>query len=99
MEVHTRLGGKFDVNERKDVLEKMERKKNEVCFSSKFSLGGFFLGQVSVYHTSESLKVIKEKMYWKTNGVGFLSKCPWGMFVLGVGKNFFFKTHTKFIDT
>ena len=35
-------------------------------------------------------------MYWKTNGVGFLSKCPWGTFVLGVGKTFFFKTHTKF---
>ena len=32
MKVHTRLGGKFDVNERKDVLEKMERKKWGVFF-------------------------------------------------------------------
>ena len=56
--------GKFDVNERKDVLGKW--KKIGVCFLSKFSLGGFVLGQVCVvYHTSESLTVTKEKMYWK----------------------------------
>ena len=32
MEVYTILGGKFDVNEREDVLEKMERKKMVMFF-------------------------------------------------------------------
>ena len=35
-EVYTRLGGKFDVNERKDVLEKMERKKMGYVFPVNF---------------------------------------------------------------